>query len=222
MFSSFTGSFNFGKRHTPAVAAPSTPTGAPAQGTIVTWSDNTYFDSYTSQSGVLDSDGISTNRLCWQVYYSRRALTIPADGVNRLGVNTWRSGSNTINWRYAISTVDDTLGSFATDVQFANQSYSYTAGGFNEQAADSAVTIPANRYFLLGIQGGPYYRTAKLLGANRTAYIFSFPVVTVLNTYYEGAWPSGPDSGIPTQLGGSATFTEYTDRVSVTSVKFKI
>lgn len=191
-------------------------------GTTVVWTDNTYFDSYTSQSGVTTTDGLDTNRLCWQLYYSHQALTIPADGVNRVGINTWRAGTNTVNWRRAISTVDDTLGSFAADAQFASASFSYSAGGFNEQPADSAVSIPANRYFLIGIQAGPYYRATKLLAENRTAYIGATPYVTVFNTFYQGGWPSGPDSGIPTQLGGASTFTEYTDRVSVTSIKFKI
>lgn len=191
-------------------------------GTTVTWTDNTYFDSFTSQSGVTTTDGTDTNNLCWQLYYAHQALTIPADAVNRLGINTWRSGSNVINWRYAISTVDETLGSFAADAQFANQSFSYTAGGFNEQAADSSVTIPANRYFLIGVVGGPYYRATKLLASNRTAYIGGTPYVTVFNTFYQSGWPSGPTTGIPTDLGGSATFTKHTDRVSVTSIKFKV
>lgn len=190
-------------------------------GTVVNWTDDTYFDSFTTQS-VTTTDGINTNNLCWQLYYSHQALTIPADGTSRLGVSTYLSGSNTITWRYSISQSDDTLGNFAADQQFATASFSYTAGGFNEQNADSAVSIPANRYFLLGVVNGPFYRSSKLLADNRTAYIGATPYVTVFNTFYEGAWPGGPTSGIPTQLGGSATFTEHTDRVSVTSVKFKI
>ena len=78
------------------------------------------------------------------------------------------------------------------------------------------------RYFLIGVVGGPFYRTEKLLAANRTAWISGTPYVTVFNTYYRGAWPTGPTSGIPTDLGGAATFTKFTDRVGVTSIKFKI
>lgn len=194
----------------------------PFNGTVVAWTDNTYFDSYTSQSGVTTSDGTDTNNLCWQLYFAHQALTIPADGVNRVAIDTYRAGSNTITWRAAISTVDNTLGSFATDTQFATQGFSYTAGGFNEQPADSAISIPANRYFLLGVTAGPYYRATKLLANSRTAYIGSTPYITVFNTFYQSGWPTGPASGIPTDLGGAATFTKFTDRVSVTSVKFKI
>ena len=202
--------------------SPIPPNPDPFNGTVVAWTDNTYFDSYTSQSGVTTSDGTDTNNLCWQLYFAHQALTIPADGVNRLGIDTYRSGSNTVTWRYAISSVDNTLGSFNADAQFAAQSFSYSAGGFNEQAADTGISIPANRYFLIGVVSGPYYRATKLLANNRTAYIGSTPYVTVFNTFYQSAWPSGPTTGIPTDLGGAATFTKHTDRVSVTSVKFKI
>lgn len=191
-------------------------------GTTVSWADNTYFDSYTSQSGVTTSDGSNTNNLCWQLYYAHQALTIPADGVNRVGINTYIGGSNTVNWRYAISQSDDTLGNFGSDAQFANQSFSYTAGGFNEQAADSSVSIPANRYFLIGVVSGPFYRATKILADNRTAYIGTTPYVTVFNTFYQGGWPTGPTTGIPTDLGGASSFTKFTDRVSVTSIKFKL
>lgn len=204
----------------PWISAPPAP--AFEFGTAVAWTDDTYFDSFTSQSGVTDTDGTATNNLCWQLYFAHEALTIPADEVNRVGINTWRGGNNTINWRYAISTIDDTLGSFAADAQFANQSFSYTAGGFNEQRADTAVTIPANRYFLIGVAGGPFFRATKLLADNRTAYIGGTPYVTVFNTFYQSGWPGGPTTGIPTQLGGASTFTEHTDRVSVTSIKFKV
>lgn len=195
----------------------------PTDGTQVAWTDDTYFDSYTSQSGITNSDNFPTNSLCWQVYYAHRALTIPADGTNRVGINTYQNGSNTINWRVSVSNADDTLGSFATDTQFANQSFSYVAGGFNQQPADTAVSIPANRYFLIGVVAGPYYRSFKTLAANRTAYISGTPYVTVLNTVYYAPHTPSITSGIPTQLGGAASgFTEYTDRVSVTSIKFKL
>lgn len=198
------------------------PAADPFNGTVVAWSDDTYFDSYTSQSGVTTTDGTNTNNLCWQLYYAHQALTIPADGVNRVGINTYLNGSNTITWRVSISTVNDTLGSFAADTQFATQSFSYTAGGFNQQPADTAVSIPASRYFLIGVVSGPFYRSTKLLANSRTAWLNGIPYVTVFNTFYQGGWPSGPTSGIPTDLGGAASFTKFTDRVSVTSVKFKI
>lgn len=202
--------------------SPIPPNPDPFNGTVVAWTDNTYFDSYTSQSGVTTTDGTNTNNLCWQLYYAHQAVTIPADAVNRVGIGTTNNGSNTISWRVSISTVNDTLGSFAADTQFATQSFSYSTGGFNQQSADTAVSIPANRYFLIGVVNGPFYRATKLLANSRTAYIGSTPYVTVFNTFYQSAWPSGPTTGIPIDLGGAATFTKHTDRVSVTSVKFKI
>lgn len=209
------------------LAIPARPTSSggnidPFNGTVVNWTNDTYFDSYTSQSGVTTTDGTNTNNLCWQLYYAHQALTIPADGVNRVGIDSTTNGSNSITWRYAISNANNTLGSFAADAQFATQSFSYTAGGFNQQPADSAVSIPANRYFLIGVVNGPFYRATKLLANSRTAWLGSTPYITVFNTFYQSGWPTGPLTGIPTDLGGSATFTKHTDRVSVTSVKFKI
>ncbi len=194
----------------------------PTSGTAVAWSNDTYFNSYTSASGVLNSDRLDTNNLVWQLYYANAPLTIPADSVLRLGINTHTSGNNSWTWRIAISSVNDTIGNFGTDSQFATGSASYFAGGFNQNVVTTGVVIPANRYFLIGVTGGPYYRSFKALDANRSAQIGGLNYVTSINTIYYGAHGSGPTSGIPSALGGNESgFTTYAGYVPVISIKFK-
>jgi hypothetical protein len=196
---------------------------APATGTAVSWTNDTYFDLYGSRSGVTTSDLADTSGLVWQVFYANAPLTIPADGVMRLGVNSSRNGNNTVTYRIAIGNTEDVLGNFGTDTSFSSVSFnSYTAGGFNEQTVSSAVTIPARRYFLIGIANGPYYRSIKTLGANRSAQIGGVTYVTAINTVYYMPHSPGTTSGIPTDLGGTTTgFTTYSGYTPVASIKFK-
>lgn len=195
---------------------------APSTGTAVSWTNDTYFDGFTSQSGATTSDLSPTNSMVWQVFYSNTTLTIPADAVNRVGFNTYISGSNSWTYYISISSVDDTLGSFPTESIFATGSTSYSAGGFNQNAITTAVNIPAHRYFLIGISGGAYYRTYKALAANRSAQIGGLTYVTQLNTLYYGPHGSGPTTGIPTAVGGSTTgYTTYSGYGAMLSVKFK-
>lgn len=206
----------------------------PDRGTDVPWTNLSYFNSWTSQSGVTTSDfptantaGLSssynTNNLVWQLMYAWQAITIPVLSLG-WGVATTVSGTNSSNLRYSLSSVNYTIGSFGADTLIGvNTSSSYTAGGFFNGQVSSARSIPANRYFLLGITAGPFYRSFKALAANRTATISGNPVVTVINKFWWPGWPSGATSGIPTQLGGSAGgYTEQTGYVPVTSFIFQV
>jgi hypothetical protein len=193
-------------------------------GTQVSWTSGTYFDSWTSQSGVTTEDAPGTpytNNLCWQMFYSHVALKISAT-TQRAGVATAINGTNTIRIRAAIASANNTQTGFTSEAQYASQSFSYTAGGFNQLTFTSQLNIPANRYFLLGVVSGPFYRTFKTLAANRTAVVGgTTAAVTAINKTWWGAWPSGPTTGIPTQLGGSSTFTEWSNIIPVTSYKFE-
>jgi hypothetical protein len=157
--------------------------------------------------------------MCWQLFYAHTTLTI-ATGLN-VGMNTYTNGTNTITWYHSISTSDNTIGDFPSETLFANTSGLYTQGGLKEANVSSMVSIPANRYFLIGIVNGPYYRTFKSLINNRTAQISSVNKVTAVNKVLYGPWPSGPSSGIPTQVGGlQAGYVEYNNMMSVVSIKF--
>jgi len=202
----------------------SSPVLGPDQGTTVPWTSGTYFNSWTSQSGVTTSDlAYNTNNLVWQLLYAWQAITIPV--LNPAwGIATTANGSNTSNLRYSLSSVDATIGSFGADAQIGtNNLGSYTAGGFFEGRVTSSRSIPANRYFLLGITGGPFYRSFKTLAANRTATIGGNPVFTVINKFWWPGWPSGPTTGVPTQLGGAtAGYTEQSGYMPVTSFIFTV
>ena len=203
-------------------------------GTQVAWTSNTYFDSFSSQSGVTTTDAVPTNNMVWQMFYAHKAITIPADGISRLGINTYQSGNNSIVWWISKSSSTNTVGSFSTPAQISAQTlYNYSAGGFNQAVANSAASIPANTYFIVGVTAGPYYRSIKASG-NRTATIAGENVVTSINTVFLGPFgsPSGPSNGVPTALGGtlagytygsggSAEYTQYDGYQSVISIKFK-
>jgi hypothetical protein len=194
---------------------------APSAGTGVAWTSGSYFDAYSSQSGITVSDLSPTNDLVWQLYYANAPLTIAADGVNRLGFNTYASGSNSWNYRVAVSTVDDTLGSFGADTAFASGGTSYTAGGFNQNTATTAVNIPARRYFIIGIHTGAYYRTFKTSAGNRSAQIGGLTYLTAINTIYYAPHANSVFSGVPTALGGSSSaFTTYNGYVAMYSIAF--
>lgn len=201
-------------------------------GSTFEWTSNTYFNSWTSQTAAssdlaitggpnLTGTGYNTNQLVWQVFYAHTAVTLTV-ASNKWGYVPYSSGTNTIGLRGSISTVNDTLGSFAADSFISNSSSSpsYTGGTLNERAINTLFSVPANRYFLLGLVGGPFYRIFKNLATNRTATISGSPIVTVLNKFYWGRWTDGPTTGIPTQLGGSSTFTEVTANVPLLSFKF--
>lgn len=149
-------------------------------------------------------------------------MTIAA-AANSVGINTYQNGTNSWTWYASVSTVSDNSGSFPSASIFASSggNVSYTAGGFSQQTVSSLVTIPANRYFLIGIVSGPFYKTFRTLAANRTAQISGISHITAFNRVFYGPWPSGPTSGIPSQLGGAQTgYTEYNGYVPVWSVKF--
>jgi len=214
------------------VSAPtSAPSGNVSLGSTFEWTSGTYFDSWTSQTAT-DSDlaitggpglfggGYNTNQLVWQLFYAHQAIQLTV-ASNKWGFVPYQGGSNSIGLRGSSSTVNDTLGSFAVDsVVSTTGSVNYTADVLNERAVNTLFSVSASRYFLLGMVGGPFYRMFKSLATNRTALINGNPVVTVFNKFYWGRWNDGPTTGIPTQLGGSATFTEVTGYVPVLSFKF--
>ena len=219
MFSAFSSKFSLG-RTVPTVAAVTSS--VVSIGTAVSWTSDTYFDSWTSQSGQTTSALLPTNNLCWQIYYAHKAVSISA-GPTKIGLNTYVNGVNSWQYYASVGSVSDSSGSFPTESQFAATSgnIGYTAGGFSQLTAASTVTIPANRFFLIGLTSGPYYRTFKTLAANRTAQISGVSYVTAINRVFYGPHSTGPTSGIPTQLGGARSgYTEYNGYVPLISVKF--
>jgi hypothetical protein len=122
----------------------------------------------------------------------------------------------------AISNSNNTIGNWGSvSAITSNTSFSYNLGGFNVSPITQSVTIPANRYFLILNNGGPFYRTVKTLASNRTAQIGGSNYVTVCNKVALGNWPTGGTTVIPSQFGGSGTdYTFYTGASHVHSVVF--
>lgn len=210
---------------TPTVTQTPTPSGAAfvvtgGTGTIVPYTALTYFNAFTSQSGVITTDAFNSNNGCWQLYYSHSAVTI-SNGSN-IGLNSYNSGSNTWDWSIAISNSNNTIGNWGSVSAITSSiSFSYNAGGFNVSPLTRSVTIPANRYFLILNNGGPFYRTVKTLASNRTAQIGGSNYVTVCNKVALGNWPGGGTTVIPSQFGGAGTgYTFYTGASHVHSVVF--
>jgi hypothetical protein len=225
-----TGSFQFEGSGLSITPVP-TPTGVISGdvnlslGTQVAWTSNTYF--YTANSStVRGSDFVyDTNNMVWQVFYAHKQIRL-FTGANRWGPIPRSSGSNTIALYQASSTATNTKSSFNSNVDVALSaaiSASYSANTLYQAATQTAVTIPAKRYFLLGITGGPFYRSFLRTANNITAVFGGEAVVTALNEVYVGPWPSGPGRGIPTLLGGNtASYVRYTSNIYYSAFKFEI
>jgi hypothetical protein len=190
-------------------------------GTEVEFTLNTLFDAYSSRSGVTTTDGIYTNNGGWQLYYAHQQVTLKS-GTDSIGINTYQNGSNSWTWYYAVSSLENVIGSWGSVLTLApSKSFSYVAGGFNASDISSDVIIPANRYFLIMNNTGPFYRTIKYISEPRTAMVSGQPYVTAINHVCLGNWPSGGTTTIPTQFGGSGTgYTNYQGYTHVHSIKF--
>jgi hypothetical protein len=210
---------------TPTVTQTPTPSGVAfvvtgGTGTIVPYTALTYFNAFTSQSGVTTTDAFNSNNGCWQLYYAHSAVTI-SSGSN-IGLNSYANGSNTWGWSVAVSNSNNTIGNWGSvSAITTNTSFNYVSGGFNVSSLSQRVTIPANRYFLIMNNGGPFFRTIKTLASNRTAQIGGLNYVTVCNKVALGNWPTGGTTIIPSQFGGAGTgYTLYTGASHVHSVVF--
>lgn len=195
--------------------------GIVALGNTVSWTSNTYFDTWIQQTATPSDIANNTNNLIWTVWYAHQAINLTVAG-KKWGYVPHTSGTNSVSLRGTVSTTANTLGSFSADTVIGSVvSDSYTGGALFEKSITTLFQVPQYRYFLLGYTGGPFYREIKSMSQNRTALDGSGnPVVTVLNQYYWPGWPTGPTSGIPTDLGGSSSFTKVTGYVPLLSFKF--
>lgn len=159
--------------------------------------------------------------MCYQLCFAWQPLTI-FNNASTVGINTYQAGTNTWTWYKSVATAPYQLGALPAETAFtASGGGSYTAGGFTQSTVTSQVSIPANTYFLIGVSGGPYYRSFYQIGANRTATIGGNPYVTVINRVFYGSWATGPASGIPNQIGGATSgYTDLSGYSMVVSVKF--
>lgn len=218
---------------TPSIPGPSGPVSSDPNLTLgiqAAWTSNTYFYSANAQT-VQSGSGISdhtydTNNMLWQVFYAHRQIRLPVES-NRWGVLSRQGGTNSFDLYVAVSSEDNTLGKFNSNVDvligdnIGNQNY--TGNVLFQSAITTQVTIPANRYFLLGVTGGPFYKNYRRTANNITAVNNSNAIVTAVNKAYVATWPSGPTRGIPRQLGGNVSnYLEFNSNIYYSAFKFEI
>lgn len=186
-------------------------------GTSVAWTSNTIFDTWTSSSSAT-TDGTPIVNNIWQMFYAHRALRITS-GTSGARIGTYQSGSNSWTWALALSGTNNTQSDFGSATNIAAQSASYVSDGTYVTNYSTTINIPRFRYFLIGRIFGPFYFAARNLADNRTATIGGVPYVTVINKLWRG---SSTSFSIPSQLGGSATYTEVTGTSQVAGFRFDI
>jgi hypothetical protein len=222
MISGFSAGFRCGK---PGLSQPGSAVAPDISGsTTVNWTDNTYFDFYSSQtSTTTDIVALESNIMVAQLAFAHQAINLPADAVNRIGVGTYSTQTaSPKRFFFALGTADNVprvAQSITLRTSDTNTAAS-SAGAFLEQPVISAVTIPANRYFLICMSVAPYV-AKKALAAPRTAYIGATPYVTIFNNIYD--YNSISQSRSLINFGGYAKCNKiYSNYTLVVSMKFKI
>lgn len=197
------------------------PTGSVVDlGTLVDWTDGTFFDSWSSSSSTTSDGGANAIFPVWQMYYAHQQIRIPIGANLRTGTSA--AGSNSWKYGISVSSVANTSGSFAAPSTIStNQSFNYTSGGTYVTTTNLLAVIPANRFFLIGHTVGPFYYARRTLANNRTAVVGATPYVTAINKIWVNS-VSSDTFIVPTQLGGAGTSTQYDGIAPVRAVKFTI
>jgi len=220
----------------PAMSAePAPPPFSIALGDLVNWTPGTYV--YTTNRQFLSGDDFNyyTANTTWQVLYSHQAIKMPA-GANVYAVITSDFGQGYMALSGVVSSSSNILGNFSSNVvtKLSNVFHVWGGNSFNnygEVGTTTELQIPANKYFLLGITGGPTAHKYRKTSNNITFVYNSNPVVTVVNEVYtdpRSLVPIGPDwwadrgqQGVPFQLGGNVSgYTKITSNIHYSALKF--
>lgn len=220
---------------------PITPTsGDPnvSLGTTVNWSSNTWLYIAEGQANVrgapFDTVNYDTNNMVYQLCYAHRSIRLPVSsgpvtasgGGARWSTIVRQSGTNTVRLYGAVANVNANLSDFKsnTDTQLSgNYNANYVTNTLFAGDVTTQFTVPANRFFLIGIFGGPYYKNYRKTANNYTAVNAGNAIVTVLNKVYVGPWPTGATSGIPRQIGGNTSNYNFLDsNILLAAFKFEI
>ena len=225
---------------TPRSTGPSVPISGDANvslGTTVNWTSNTWLYLAEGQANVRSSPfdfGFDTNNMVWQLFYAHRSIRLPVSsgpvtasgGGARWSSIVRQSGSNSPQLYGAIAGADANLTDFKSNTDTALSgilSIAYLANTLWQGNVTTQFTVPANRFFLLGFVGGPFYRNYKRTANNYTAVNAGNAIVTVINRAYTAGWPSGPVRGIPTNLSGNVSgYTTLNGNIFLAAVKFEI
>ena len=144
----------------------------------------------------------------WMLFYANEDITFTE--TQTVVNNTGSSG-----WTIIVSTasVPNSL-DFSTSIpsSIGTDDSSYNAGDILTTFL-TTTTIPAGYYFLLAYNGGPYFRVYNPSTSNYEFDLGGSAKVTMINQVWANDDPS--DSNIPSQLGGSGTFTEYDNTINI-------
>lgn len=143
-----------------------------------------------------------TNAPCWQLFYSNTSFSFT--GVSQY-VNT--NGSNSWTWYYTLAPSAGSLNfSSSTVTTIGSDSRSYIANNFYT-ASVTRTNVPAGYYFMVGCQGGPYYKVFNSAPKDYLVNINGSYRYTIKNTCYWRTHGSVDQTmNIPTQIGGSGTY----------------
>lgn len=222
MFGGFSKSFRYGRRGPTAPYIETLPD--TSNTTEVSWSDDTYFDFWTSQTSATTDILSSVQNRCFQLCYAHQALTIPNDSANRLAVGTYSTQvSSPKRWWFAqgiandIQRVSTTYTPITSD---ATSSRTSSSGAFVEVPTGTSVSIAANRWFIIGHSIIPF-RAVRTLSTPRTAVISGTYYMTAFPIIYE--FSSQSEARTPVQLGGQGRPVRIWNGYShVMSIKFKL
>jgi hypothetical protein len=223
MFGGFNKSFQLGKR---GITSPSVITVPDTTGTTeVSWTDDTYFDFYSSQTSTTTDILASVQNRCFQLCYAHQQVTIPNDGISRLAVGTYSTQvSSPKRWWMAIGVANDIqrVPQSYTSISSDSDARTSSQGAFVEIPcrATGGVTIPANRWFIIGHSIIPF-RAVRSQAAARTAVIGGTYYVTAFPILYE--FGSQSELRTPVQLGGyGRPVRVWSGYTHVMSIKFKL
>lgn len=222
MFGAFSKSFGLGRR---GVTAPYTITTPDISTTSnIAWTDNTYFDFWTSQTSTTTDILGSVQNRCFQLCYAHQAIIISNDGVNRLAVGTYSTQvASPKRWWYAVGVAPNIQRVGVTHSGLSSDSTSNltsSSGAFVQHPAGATMTVPANTWFIVGHSIIPF-RAVRSLANPRTAQVSGADVITVFPTIYE--YGSQSETRSPMQLGGYGRTTRTWQGYShVLSMKFRL
>lgn len=218
MFGGFVKSFSAGRR---GITAPAVETLPDLTGTTdVAWTDDTYFSFWTAQTStttdIMAGNQLQTYVLC----YAHREIRLLADSISRAGVGTYSTQtSGPKPHRMIIANAPNSLRFPQTNTGIASYSSTSSSGAFVQGALDTAQTIPANTYFLVGIRQIAFAAT-RALANSRSATQGGNRVFTVFPTIYRMS--AQTEFRTPVQFGGFAVpFDITTGYVPVLSYRFK-
>jgi len=199
-------------------------------GTTVDWTSNTFLYIAEGQSNVTAQDYRSdTNNMVWQLFYAHRSIRLPVGSGNpgfRFSTITRQGGTNTIGLNGVASSSNNTKGNFNSNVETiisTFRSFQYTANTLYQGNVQQQFTVPANRYFLLGFTGGPFYKNYRRTANNYTAVYLGNAIVTAIPEVYSAPWPTGPVRGIPSQLGGNtSSYLKFESNILLSAIRFEV